>query len=700
MNTIRRLAVTLALLAGFFAFTPSLPAYIGGPPMTLGLMCGWSTHVMIARVDRLDKDKRIIVFQKVRDIKGKWPAAVIRHHFNPALANRQYVMDWAEPGRTVVMCALESYKWSHTYIDGEWYAANTADWQFWNVSHSEPALLALYAGRSERLALAVEQVLAGKEVVVPVLENGSELAKRRGKYLRIKASLKRPDFNHKRDFVDWGKDDYATVAGMPGFSQIAPLGKVGADVQAICSADFDGDGKPDLCLVGAHKVVLVLNGGDHFQEISLPGLDGGCRTAVAADYNADGKPDLLLATPTGPRLYTNLGQGNFRDDTALLPALTINTVTAAAWIDYDGDGWPDILVANGYHGLRLFRNKGGERRAEPEAKAPVPKPASGRGPGKSPAKALQPWFEDRSDQARLGPHGAGAGFKGDTLTVCDVNGDGWPDFLYGAGRGILFLNSPHGFVPAKNSGIDFTPGKVGPVFADFNGDGIPDLFVPQNGSCKLYHGDGKGRFVDVTSKSGALAEFTGSGTSAAAGDFDNDGRLDLVIGCLRGPNRFFRNRGDGTFEDTTEKIGLHRRWFNTQAVCLVDLNHDGRLDMVFNNEGQESVVLLANPDPKTSRTPVTLRIGGKEGVIGSRVQIFKGGGLVHAQDISASAGRNQPPAVAHFALEPGTYRVQVRYSSGTVRGREIAVGRVPVTGHFDEKTPLVSGMAKLESRPR
>ena len=67
-----------------------------------------------------------------------------------------------------------------------------------------------------------------------------------------------------------------------------------------------------------------------------------------------------------------------------------------------------------------------------------------------------------------------------------MDGDGRPDFLYGAGTGLLVLNTPKGFVEAKDSGISYKPGKVGPVFGDFDGDGQPDLFVPQAGGCKLF----------------------------------------------------------------------------------------------------------------------------------------------------------------------------------------------------------------------
>jgi hypothetical protein len=299
-------------------------------------------------------------------------------------------------------------------------------------------------------------------------------------------------------------------------------------------------------------------------------------------------------------------------------------------------------------------------------------------------------FEDVSDKVGLGSKGIGSTVKGDTLTVCDVDGDGRQDFLYGAGTGILVLNTPKGFVEVKDSGIEYETGKMGPVFGDFNGDGRPDLFVPQPRGCKLFRNDGKGKFTDVTREAG-LYRFTGRATCAAWGDVDNDGHLDLVVGCLRGPNRFFRNKGDGSFEDASASIGLNTRVFNTQAICLVDLNNDGVLDMVFNNEGQESCVLLGNPEVMAKRTPVTLQLAAKTGVVGSRVRVLdKGGKLLGMHDVSGGEGRGGHAApTARFALAPGKYRVEVLFSSGEKRGRELVVASNHVRGVLDEKTPKV-----------
>jgi hypothetical protein len=803
-------------------------AYVEAP-YTLGRVIAESSNVLVMRVEKVDKEKNMIIYRKVRDLKGQHPTDVIKHNIGKNGYHERewkYTMEWAEVGKTAIF--FHNGGASETCLGNYWYQAYSGG-EWWGMSHGEPFLLRSFAGNVEKLAAAVNDLVAGKEVVVPCMVDGNkdDLHLRRARIQRLKASIKLLDYNPKRDFVGWGGEDFRRLAGMPGFTHYSALTRVDPEAQAISAVDIDGDGKPDLCLVGAGRVALLQNGGESLNEISLS-LNGGCRAAVWADYNGDGKPDLLLATPQGPKLFTNLGKNTFRDDSHLLPKEAAYNCTAAAWIDYDGDGKPDILLGNGFHGLRLYRNKGslgsaafsgtpklgpwqyigpfdntGRRGFDaaypPEKEVDLAKQHAGKNgskavwregkfkdgavnslalfdgpnnsdavvylhreiecggpaelpvsfgsddtltvwlngeklvsqneyraaapdqakvtlklkPGKNalllkvcqgggdwafyfaageskPAAPQGQWFEDVSEKVGLGPNGIGSTVKGDTLTVCDVNGDGRPDFLYGAGTGMLVLNTPKGFVEAKDSGISYKPGKVGPVFGDYNGDGHPDLFVPQAGGCKLFRNDGKGHFTDVTQAAG-LGGNLGHATCAAWGDLDNDGHLDLVIGCLRGPNRFFRNKGDGTFEDASESIGFNQRIFNTQAVCLVDLNNDGMLDVVFNNEGQESCVLLGNPELAKKRTPVTLQVAGADGVIGSQVKVLDKGGKVHGTLlVSGGEGRgSQAAPVARFALSPGNYRVEVRYSSGIRRARDITVAAAPVRGVIDNQTPKV-----------
>lgn len=815
--SLRRLFCCLGIiaLAGvlFICRERSALAYVEAPH-SLGQVISLSTNIMVLRVEQVDKTKNLIIYRKVRDLKGKHPTDIIRHNigrggFNPR--EWQYTMEWAEVGKTAVF--FHNGGASETCLGTYWYQAYPGgDW--WNLSHGEPYLLRSYAGNVEKLAAAVADIVAGKEVVVPCMMDGNkdDLHLRRARIQRLKASLKL-DYNPKRDFVGWGGEDFRRLQGMPGFSHYSAVARVDPDAQAISSADINDDGKIDLCLAGPSRVALLQNGGEALGEVNLPGATG-CRAAVWADYNGDGKPDLFLASLSGPRLYTNLGDA-FRDDSHLLPREPAYNLTAAAWLDYDGDGRPDLILGNGFHGLRLYRNNGPIETPPPLRLSkwsyigPFPN-ASGQGfqtvyppekeiklqaqyDGKNGQKAVwragkfpdgqvhnlalfrpdcnsdavvylhrqidctrpmelqvslgsddsltvwlngqrllaenvaracapdqnhvvlklkagkndlllkigqgggewayyfqvagpipQPvfWsFVDVSDAAGLGSQGIGSAIKGDTLTVCDVNSDGRPDFLYGAGTGLLALNTGKGFVPAKDCGIAYHTGKTGPIFGDYDNDGQPDLFVPQPDGCKLFHNDGTGRFSDVTDKAG-LKSSSFCATCAAWGDMDNDGRLDLIVGCLRGPNRFFRNKGDGTFEDATNAIGLGQRIFNTQAVGLVDLNNDGMLDAVFNNEGQESCVLLGNPEFAAKRTTVTLHVKGKIGIIGSRVIVYdKDGKRSGTHTISGGDSRGgQAAPTARFALLPGKYRVEWLLSNGERRGKEIVVTTTHLVG--------------------
>jgi hypothetical protein len=126
----------------------------------------------------------------------------------------------------------------------------------------------------------------------------------------------------------------------------------------------------------------------------------------------------------------------------------------------------------------------------------------------------------------------------------------------------------------------------GAVFFDYDGDGWVDIFLVDSGSIsdpavdrrarhRLYHNRGNGTFEDVTERSGI--QHHGYGMGACAGDYDGDGRPDLYI-TNYGPNTLYHNNGDGTFTDVTAaaRVG-DPRW--STGCAFADLDRDGKLDL-------------------------------------------------------------------------------------------------------------------------
>jgi tetratricopeptide (TPR) repeat protein len=118
----------------------------------------------------------------------------------------------------------------------------------------------------------------------------------------------------------------------------------------------------------------------------------------------------------------------------------------------------------------------------------------------------------------------------------------------------------------------------GACLLDYDGDGSIDIFLPHNGAqggISLYRNLGNGKFEDVTSKSGLDPSL--HATSCTAGDYDNDGAVDLVLAL---PDRLLllHNQKDGTFKDVTEASGLKNDGANV-GIAFVDYDHDGDLDL-------------------------------------------------------------------------------------------------------------------------
>jgi hypothetical protein len=222
---------------------------------------------------------------------------------------------------------------------------------------------------------------------------------------------------------------------------------------------------------------------------------------------------------------------------------------------------------------------------------------------------------------------------GPGVAFIDYDNDGWPDIFLVNGMDWpghaqkhttpkLYHNNHDGTFTdvTHKAGLDVEMYAMGVAVGDYDNDGFDDLFVTALGQSRLFHNNGNGTFTDVTQKAG-LSGPRELSTSAAWVDYDKDGRLDLVVGnyvqwtqetdlycTLDGKSksyctpesykgtaaRLWHNRGDGTFEDVTQKAGLGEPTSKTMGIAVLDYDNDGWPDLLFSNDTQPNKLYRNN----------------------------------------------------------------------------------------------------------
>jgi len=328
------------------------------------------------------------------------------------------------------------------------------------------------------------------------------------------------------------------------------------------------------------KVVL-----DKKLERIMPWMASIGACVAACDYNKDGWIDLYVTSSklgSLNKLYRNNGDGTFTDVAQQAGLADVNRYGAsidAVWGDYDNDGWPDLYIVR-WGTNSLYHNNGDGTFTDVTAKAGVGHMGNG---------SCAIWF-DYNDDGLLDLYVCDYFQPVDLFNLKDTR-IMHEDFetARNGGPKTLYRNNGDGTFTdvTKEAGVGDTGWTLDVAHGDYNNDGYQDLFLANDfGPDKVFRNNGDGTFTDVSDTT--IGWDTYKGMNAELGDFNNDGWLDFYV-CniyskeyVKEGNRLHRNMGDGTFKDISFEAGVFDCGW---AWCgrFWDYDNDGFLDIMVAN---------------------------------------------------------------------------------------------------------------------
>jgi len=370
----------------------------------------------------------------------------------------------------------------------------------------------------------------------------------------------------------------------------------------VAVGDYDNDGFDDIFVSALGQSRLFHNNGNGtFSDVTasagLSGIKEFSTSAAWVDYDRDGKLDLIVAnyvqwtpetdlhctldgahrsycTPesykgASARLWHNLGNGKFEDVTrkAGLYDPTSKGLGVAV-LDYNNDGWPDLVIANDTQPNKLYLNNRNGTFTENAVTAGIA------------------FSEDGVARAGMGVDAADYDRSGRASIIIGNFSNQMLSLYHNEGNGLFVDEAPRSSIGRASL---LTLGFAC-FFFDYDLDGWPDVFVA-NGHIDaeveriqkrityrqpphLFHNLGKGKFEEVTASAGASFRTPRVARGAAYADIDNDGDLDLLITTNGGPALLFRN--DGGNRNHALRVKLRGTASNRDGIgAVVRIKYDG-----------------------------------------------------------------------------------------------------------------------------